>query len=72
MRPPGFGPGFPRHGSFEAWEAPVIDQAVLPERGLGDLDHGLEELALALGGQPSTANPKPIKSNKKELASAWL
>jgi len=32
VRPPGFGPGFPRRGyrSVEAWEAPVIDQAALP------------------------------------------
>jgi hypothetical protein len=34
VRPPGFGPGCPccSRGNFEAWGAPVIDQAVLPPR----------------------------------------
>ena len=49
-------------GGFEAWEAPVIDQGILPNV-LGDLDHGLAEQCSLSHSEASrsTANSKAHK-----------
>ena len=80
MRPPGFGPGFPRccDCNFEAWEAPVIDQAIPPTLLGWELDHGLMEQSVLThsefshddrkSGKHRVHNKKPSTSQKQMVA----